>query len=150
MTPTSGWSRDGPSECAKSPSLATELLPNSLYPTLPMRCGDRRPRPSAGREPPPDGKPSLVISLLEVARTGCIHPLVKLAQPYCGEVPASWLSVPARGTAPARRLTHARILLKADQGEGGPGWSDVAIAGPFPYAVRHAGDCSDCTGRADA
>ena len=34
-----------------------------------------------------------------------------------------------QGTAPARRLTHARILLKADQGEGGPGWSDVAIAG---------------------
>ena len=26
------------------------------------------------------------------------------------------------GTAPARMLTRARILLKADQGEGGPGW----------------------------
>ncbi len=34
-----------------------------------------------------------------------------------------------QGRAPARRLTHARILLKADQGAGGPGWSDVAIAG---------------------
>ena len=33
-----------------------------------------------------------------------------------------------RGEAPARRLTHARILLKANQGEGGPGWSDAAIA----------------------
>jgi hypothetical protein len=33
------------------------------------------------------------------------------------------------GTALARRLTHARILLKADQGDGGPAWSDVAIAG---------------------
>ena len=33
------------------------------------------------------------------------------------------------GTAPARTLTHARILLKANQGEGGPGWSDGAIAG---------------------
>jgi len=32
------------------------------------------------------------------------------------------------GTAPARMLTHARILLKADQGEGGAGWTDVAIA----------------------
>lgn len=31
--------------------------------------------------------------------------------------------------APARRLTHARILLKADQGEGGSAWSDTAIAG---------------------
>jgi hypothetical protein len=26
-------------------------------------------------------------------------------------------------------LAHARILLKADQGEGGPGWNDQAIAG---------------------
>jgi len=32
------------------------------------------------------------------------------------------------GAAPARRLTHARILLKADQGEAGPGWTDAAIA----------------------
>jgi Homeodomain-like domain len=34
-----------------------------------------------------------------------------------------------RGEALARQLTHARILLKANQGEGGPGWSDAAIAG---------------------
>ena len=34
-----------------------------------------------------------------------------------------------QGTAPARQLTHARILLKANQGEGGPGWTDAAIAG---------------------
>ncbi len=33
------------------------------------------------------------------------------------------------GTAPARALTRARILLKADQGEGGPGWTDGAVAG---------------------
>ena len=33
------------------------------------------------------------------------------------------------GTAPARQLTRARILLKANQGEGGPGWAAVAIAG---------------------
>lgn len=32
------------------------------------------------------------------------------------------------GMAPARLLTRARILLKANQGEGGPGWSDAAIA----------------------
>lgn len=31
------------------------------------------------------------------------------------------------GQAPARRLTHARILLKADESEGGPGWSDAQI-----------------------
>ncbi len=34
----------------------------------------------------------------------------------------------ATGTAPARTLTHARILLKADQGEDGPAWTDAAIA----------------------
>ena len=33
------------------------------------------------------------------------------------------------GIAPARMLTRARILLKADHGEGGPGWSNAAIAG---------------------
>lgn len=33
------------------------------------------------------------------------------------------------GSAPARMLTRARILLKADHGAGGPGWSDRAIAG---------------------
>ena len=33
------------------------------------------------------------------------------------------------GEAPARLLTHARILLKADQGEGGAAWSDAPIAG---------------------
>jgi hypothetical protein len=33
------------------------------------------------------------------------------------------------GAAAARMLTHARILLKANQGEGGPGWSDAAVAG---------------------
>ncbi len=33
------------------------------------------------------------------------------------------------GIVPARTVTRARILLKADHGEGGPGWSDAAIAG---------------------
>jgi transposase len=33
-----------------------------------------------------------------------------------------------QGVAPARALTHARILLKANQGEAGPGWTDRAIA----------------------
>ena len=36
----------------------------------------------------------------------------------------------ARGHAPARQLTHARILLKADEGEDalGEAWPDVKIA----------------------
>ena len=32
------------------------------------------------------------------------------------------------GQHPARVLTRARILLKVDAGEGGPGWGDAAIA----------------------
>jgi transposase len=34
----------------------------------------------------------------------------------------------SRGKAAARKLVHARILLKADAGCGGPGWRDEAIA----------------------
>lgn len=32
------------------------------------------------------------------------------------------------GKAAARKLVHARILLKADEAEGGPGWADERIA----------------------
>jgi transposase len=41
----------------------------------------------------------------------------------------------AAGTAPARTLTHARILLKADQGEGGPAWPDARIAEALETSV---------------
>jgi transposase len=34
----------------------------------------------------------------------------------------------AAGTAPARTLTHARVLLKADRGADGPAWTDARIA----------------------
>jgi hypothetical protein len=34
----------------------------------------------------------------------------------------------AAGTAPAHKLMHARLLLKADQGPTGPGWTDERIA----------------------
>ena len=34
----------------------------------------------------------------------------------------------ATGTAPARKLTHARILLKADQSAEGAGWVDEQVA----------------------
>ena len=34
----------------------------------------------------------------------------------------------AAGTEAARKLTHARVLLKADQGPGGPAWTDDTIA----------------------
>jgi transposase len=34
----------------------------------------------------------------------------------------------SRGKAAARKLMHARILLKADEAEGGPAWGDAEIA----------------------
>ena len=49
-----------------------------------------------------------------------------------------------KGKAAARTLTHARILLKADQSEEGPGWKDTAIVTAFDVSlstvsrVRHA------------
>src|SRR3712207_3347104 len=33
----------------------------------------------------------------------------------------------AAGVAPARTLTHARIMLKADSAPDGPGWTDEQI-----------------------
>ena len=50
--------------------------------------------------------------------------IVKLTQ----EERAELQKVIGQGEAPARKLTHARILLKADSGEAGPGWSDQAIS----------------------
>lgn len=38
--------------------------------------------------------------------------------------------------APARKLTHARILLKADEGPGGPAWTDARIAEALEISVR--------------
>lgn len=35
------------------------------------------------------------------------------------------------GSAPARQITHARILLKSDEGPDGPAWPDTAIADAF-------------------
>src|SRR3954465_13248586 len=42
--------------------------------------------------------------------------------------------IPA-GTAAAQKLAHARILLKADQAEGGPGWIDEQIAEALEVSV---------------
>jgi transposase len=42
-------------------------------------------------------------------------------QALCGMV--------SRGKAAARKLMHARVLLKADASDRGPGWDDAAIAG---------------------
>lgn len=39
------------------------------------------------------------------------------------------------GTAPARTLTHARILRTADHGEAGPVWTDARIAEALETSV---------------
>jgi hypothetical protein len=41
----------------------------------------------------------------------------------------------ARGKADVRALKHAQILLKADEAEGGPGWSDGLIAEALEVGV---------------
>jgi transposase len=41
----------------------------------------------------------------------------------------------SRGKADVRCLKHAQILLKADEAEGGPGWSDARIADAFDAGV---------------
>lgn len=40
-----------------------------------------------------------------------------------------------RGERPAREQTRARVLLKADEGPGGPAWSDDRIAEAFELSV---------------
>ena len=44
-------------------------------------------------------------------------------------------SMVATGKAAARKLAHARVLLKADEAEGGPGWADAAIADALDVGV---------------
>lgn len=39
------------------------------------------------------------------------------------------------GTASARALTHARILLKADEAEGGPAWSNARLREAFEVSA---------------
>jgi transposase len=44
------------------------------------------------------------------------------------------------GRAAARKLLHARILLAADQGPGGPGWTDERIAEGLVVSLRTIGN----------
>ncbi len=39
------------------------------------------------------------------------------------------------GTAPARKLLHAHILLKADESQQGPAWSDQQIREAFAVGL---------------
>jgi hypothetical protein len=50
-----------------------------------------------------------------------------------------------QGTARARALTHARILLKANQGEAGPGWTDRVIAAALESTTPRWLGCASST-----
>ena len=43
------------------------------------------------------------------------------------------------GKSPARLLTRARILLKADVSEAGDGWSDSAISAALDTSINNIG-----------
>jgi transposase len=53
-----------------------------------------------------------------------------------GEEQKSLKSLVSSGKGPARMFTRARILLKADVGEGGPGWPDEKIAEALDVTVQ--------------
>jgi transposase len=48
------------------------------------------------------------------------------------------LEMIAAGKASAQRLSHARILLKADASEGGPAWTDEKIADAVEVSIATA------------
>ena len=52
---------------------------------------------------------------------------------------AMLLATVSAGRASARLLTHARVLLKADEGEGGPAWGDEQIAQAFDVSLSTIG-----------
>src|SRR5947209_10524868 len=45
----------------------------------------------------------------------------------------------ARGEAGAREPAHARVLLQADEADGGPGWTGAAIAAAVRAGARTIG-----------
>jgi transposase len=53
-----------------------------------------------------------------------------------GEERKSLKTLISSGKGPARMFTRARILLKADVGEGGPGWPDEKIAEALDVTVQ--------------
>ena len=42
----------------------------------------------------------------------------------------------SKGKVAARKRRHAEVLLKADEGEGGPGWIDQSAAEAFDVTVK--------------
>ena len=50
------------------------------------------------------------------------------------------------GKAAARKLTRARILLKVDQGDCGPGWTDGGVADALDVGISSIGSLQGSVG----
>ena len=72
----------------------------------------------------------MTADLITEEHSGYAHLIMKKKYPvFLSETERDELKgLIAAGTAPARKLTHARILLKADQSPEGPGWVDEMVA----------------------
>jgi transposase len=73
---------------------------------------------------------SVTLNLIKEGHSGYAPPIMKKKYPVILTETArdDLKRLIAAGTAPARKLTHARILLKADQSPEGPAWVDDAVA----------------------
>jgi transposase len=73
---------------------------------------------------------TVALDLIKEGHSGYARPIMKKKHPVIlSETERDDLkSLIASGTAPARKLTHARILLKADQSPEGPGRVDEEVA----------------------
>jgi hypothetical protein len=67
------------------------------------------------------------MKLLRILHTTCSAPSHKHVVQLTDAERRAVRRLVTSGTAPARTLSHARILLKADSSAAGPGWTDEQI-----------------------
>src|ERR687884_267017 len=89
----------------------------------------------------------LLYCSVSLGLAGCPHSCAGRVKPRRGEAMAKRYRVTAeergglermiaRGKADARKLAHARVLLQADEADGGPGRVDGTIAAAVRVSVR--------------
>ncbi len=78
------------------------------------------------RPHPEDPQTAIEVRFIEVKE---IYHGIPVSRGTTEEHRAELRGLVSSGAAPTRMLTRARILLKADHGQGGPGWSNAALAG---------------------
>jgi hypothetical protein len=57
-----------------------------------------------------------------------------------GEERDELVELVSKGKAAARKITHARVLLQADESKNAPGWTDIQISGLQAALVRKKQD----------